>query len=197
MSSNFNYQKDGQALFRGLNDRQKEIVSRRFGLVSGQKQTLQEIGRNFNLTRERVRQIIENSLARIRQDFNPSAKHLLQALKQHLEKVGGLQREDNLFKESAFNSQVNAANWLAFFLALDKDFVHSVETDKFFAFWAMNKAAVDRLNKTVALAENILQKEKKVLPLNQIFSRLSEKSAPQLLKSSLEIAKDILETNTG
>lgn len=197
MSPIFNYQKDGQTLFRGLNDRQKEIVSRRFGLASGQKQTLQEIGRDFGLTRERVRQIIENSLARIRQDLNPAAKRLLPSLKQHLQKAGGLQREASLFKESAFDAQANAANWLAFFLALDKDFVHAVETDKFFAFWALNKAAVDRLNKTVASAEKILQKEKKVLSLNQILSQLPERPAAQLLKSSLEIAKDILETNSG
>lgn len=49
-----------------LNIRQREVVVRRFGLRGHDCQTLQEIGSAMNLTRERVRQIQVDALARLR-----------------------------------------------------------------------------------------------------------------------------------
>lgn len=40
-----------------LTDRQREVISRRFGLRGHERETLEEVGRNIHLTRERVRQI--------------------------------------------------------------------------------------------------------------------------------------------
>lgn len=49
-----------------LNTRQREVVIRRFGLRGHDCQTLQEIGSAMDLTRERVRQIQVDALARLR-----------------------------------------------------------------------------------------------------------------------------------
>ncbi|MCB0961890.1 MAG: RNA polymerase sigma factor RpoD, partial [Acidimicrobiales bacterium] len=40
-----------------LSDREKEVVRLRFGLDDGQARTLEEVGREFGVTRERIRQI--------------------------------------------------------------------------------------------------------------------------------------------
>jgi predicted Zn-ribbon and HTH transcriptional regulator len=47
-------------------DREREIISRRFGLVSGQRQTLEQIGDMLSITRERVRQLEKAVLIRLR-----------------------------------------------------------------------------------------------------------------------------------
>ena len=44
-------------VLRTLTDREAAVVKMRFGLVDGQPRTLDEIGREFGLTRERIRQI--------------------------------------------------------------------------------------------------------------------------------------------
>lgn len=44
-------------LVEQLPERQREVLSRRFGLKSYEKQTLEEVGKSIHLTRERVRQI--------------------------------------------------------------------------------------------------------------------------------------------
>ena len=49
-----------------LNDREKEIVRMRFGLTDGQPRTLEDVGREFNVTRERIRQIEAKTLAKLR-----------------------------------------------------------------------------------------------------------------------------------
>ncbi|GHD31681.1 RNA polymerase sigma factor RpoS [Halioglobus pacificus] len=50
-----------------LSDKQREVVSRRFGLRGYESSTLEEVGREIGLTRERVRQIQVEALKRLRQ----------------------------------------------------------------------------------------------------------------------------------
>jgi RNA polymerase primary sigma factor len=49
-----------------LDEREAEVISLTFGIGSNQKATLEEIGERFNLTRERIRQIKENALRKLR-----------------------------------------------------------------------------------------------------------------------------------
>jgi len=49
-----------------LTPREKKILSLRFGLDDGRVRTLEEVGNEFNLTRERIRQIQEKALRRLR-----------------------------------------------------------------------------------------------------------------------------------
>ncbi|PMQ01341.1 MAG: RNA polymerase subunit sigma [Dictyoglomus sp. NZ13-RE01] len=49
-----------------LSDRQKEILKLRYGLEDGIERTLEDVGKLFNLTRERIRQIEEKALRRLR-----------------------------------------------------------------------------------------------------------------------------------
>jgi RNA polymerase primary sigma factor len=49
-----------------LNDREKEVVRLRFGLADGQARTLEEVGKEFGVTRERIRQIESKTLAKLR-----------------------------------------------------------------------------------------------------------------------------------
>jgi RNA polymerase primary sigma factor len=62
-----------------LSDREKQVVRLRFGLDDGQARTLEEVGREFGVTRERIRQIEAKTLAKLR---NP---HRSQKLRDYLE----------------------------------------------------------------------------------------------------------------
>ncbi|MGO2343770.1 RNA polymerase sigma factor RpoS [Vibrio litoralis] len=50
-----------------LNPKQKEVLARRFGLLGYEPSTLEEVGREISLTRERVRQIQVEGLRRLRE----------------------------------------------------------------------------------------------------------------------------------
>jgi RNA polymerase primary sigma factor len=52
-----------------LEEREKNIIEQRFGLNDGNPRTLEEVGRNFNLTRERIRQIENEALEKLRHPF--------------------------------------------------------------------------------------------------------------------------------
>lgn len=49
-----------------LDEREAEVIRLSFGIGTGQKATLEEIGEKFNLTRERIRQIKEKALRKLR-----------------------------------------------------------------------------------------------------------------------------------
>ena len=50
-----------------LSERERKVVRLRFGLEDGQVRTLEEVGKEFGVTRERVRQIESKTLAKLRQ----------------------------------------------------------------------------------------------------------------------------------
>jgi len=68
----------GQALREALdelNERERAVVRLRFGLEDGQAHTLEEVGKTFGVTRERIRQIESKTLAKLR---HPNKRQKLQ-----------------------------------------------------------------------------------------------------------------------
>ncbi len=51
-----------------LEKRQREVIEMRFGLIDGNPMTLDEVGKYYNITRERVRQIEHKALSRLRRN---------------------------------------------------------------------------------------------------------------------------------
>jgi RNA polymerase primary sigma factor len=49
-----------------LSEREKKVIELRFGLVDGHPRTLEEVGREFGVTRERIRQIESKTLSKLR-----------------------------------------------------------------------------------------------------------------------------------
>jgi RNA polymerase primary sigma factor len=53
-------------LLEVLNDRERKIIFKRFGLDGGKPETLEELGKKFGVTRERIRQLQNIALAKLR-----------------------------------------------------------------------------------------------------------------------------------
>src|SRR5271165_4530145 len=54
------------SFWRCWTDRERKIIFKRFGLDAGKPKTLEEVGKNFGVTRERIRQLQNIALAKLR-----------------------------------------------------------------------------------------------------------------------------------
>ena len=87
-----------------LTPREKKVLSLRFGLEDGRQRTLEEVGQEFNVTRERIRQIEAKALRKLR---HPSRS---KKLKDYLEKTGMMPvaSPTNLWKSHCFEAESEA-----------------------------------------------------------------------------------------
>ena len=63
---NINLKEQTEALLKTLTPREEKVIKMRFGLGDGSEHTLEEVGQNFAVTRERIRQIEAKALRKLR-----------------------------------------------------------------------------------------------------------------------------------
>lgn len=64
-----------QSVLSTLSDREQKIIKMRFGLDNGKSHTLEEVGQEFAVTRERIRQIEAKALAKLRKHKDAKKLH--------------------------------------------------------------------------------------------------------------------------
>ncbi|MGC2656951.1 MAG: RNA polymerase sigma factor RpoD [Bryobacteraceae bacterium] len=77
---NLNLREQTAEVLKTLSPREEKIVKMRFGLQDGSEHTLEEVGQNFAVTRERIRQIEAKALRKLR---HPSRSHRLRTFLEH------------------------------------------------------------------------------------------------------------------
>lgn len=84
-------------IFMVLTDKEKEVVVKRFSLNNKEKQTLESIGKGFNVTRERVRQIEKIALGKLKRTVSSTKLRFIHEVAEAiLKENGGLLLEDDL-----------------------------------------------------------------------------------------------------
>jgi hypothetical protein len=83
-----------------LPEKQKEVISKRYGLFGDEPMTLEAIGQENGVTRERIRQIEEIALEALRKNIS-SLSETVEALKYQLDVLGGIRREGKLLEEAS------------------------------------------------------------------------------------------------
>ena len=170
------------SLIKSLSTRNKDIISRRFGLKNGRKETLESIGKSYDITRERVRQIEEFTLAQLSKGTpDPEVEKYATLAKNILNENGGIMKEEGLFKafsgsdtESVLNSS------LVFVLTLDKDLTRFNDNDNFHSFWAADKNVLNNFKNMASSCGNILEKNKKVNSESDFYNLAKKNNVPGL-----------------
>ena len=87
-----------KTLLKNLPSRRlRDVVEKRFGLRGGSSHTLQAIGKEYKITRERVRQIEYDALKQLRKESNlQDITPVFQAMNDHLIAHGGVMTHDQL-----------------------------------------------------------------------------------------------------
>jgi hypothetical protein len=90
-NSTFDYKRSAETILRNLRrDRDRQIIARRFGFGLAKRHTLEQIGRDFGITRERVRQIEKATLTRLRAQDSNEIDYANRELSRYLHSTGGI-----------------------------------------------------------------------------------------------------------
>ncbi len=188
------------ALFDELQERERDVLSRRFALKEADYQTLEEIGKLHNLTRERVRQIERASLKKLKKidDLNEKLDAIKTVVDKLIDEHGGIMEKSFLldilsvmvYKMSGdnFNFDKNIyKNYLDFILSeLLDDHVERVDkSDKFASFFKIKDKAVDYMEDVVVELKNKLQEIKKTLNFEELVEVIKNLKSFSLHKNKI------------
>lgn len=173
----FNALETVNELLKQLSVKESDVLKRRFGLQTGEPETLETIGQSYKVTRERVRQIQRWAVQRLLQ--GSQTKQLLRSfdtlLQQLLEERGGVMLEDDLLQSlhshTADTPQLRAATLFLLEYLLPEKFKR-VEGDEYKTYWTLSYAQTDLLQQTIAHAEEILGRSGKPLSSDDLLRTL-------------------------
>lgn len=135
-----------------LDDRSRKIIEKRFGLVSGKSETLQELGDCYGVTRERVRQVESQAMTDIREAAAKIAetKDLIDFVVDYLGATGGVRKADLLMADlyrllDPESPEDIFSNQLKFILQLGGNPHFHRENEDYYDFWYGKEEALNLL----------------------------------------------------
>jgi len=184
---NLDYVKIKTDLFQSISPRSQNILERRFGLNNKNKETLDSIGRDLSITRERVRQIEEASLAKLRDLQTPQVKKLRRSFGSYLNKYGGLRREDCILEE--LSTKESDQPYIFFFLVLEPDFFSTKPDEFVYPFWTTQQEKIDLVHQIIKRLVAEISQRQRSLSEKEILKIYPEEL--NMIKSCLEVARNI------
>jgi len=161
-------------------DRDREILLRRHGIASGETQTLEEIGKDLGITRERVRQIEKAALNKIRTQYNHDNK-LNDILVAVTNDKGGIIGLASLINETKSSRKTKLH--LSFLIKLNPNFTFSDRNDRHaelvFLSDSYNEDGVQKLHDQII---TIATQEGKPMRFDKIMKHLDTKHQSNALQ---------------
>lgn len=175
-------------------EREKEVLKDRFGIGKKPK-TLNAIGLKHGVTRERIRQIVNNALKKI-QKFcvNNELESKLDEIEEHIEVSGGFATKEDLFKQFSPDSEAES-NAVRFIASLSKKLELLKESNSLKEGWHLKEVKQLKIREITKKATQILKEAGKVISTAKLAETLKEDS--QLVAAALTASKEIMLSDKG
>lgn len=173
-NQNVNLREVTFALLDALDSRSKDIIARRFGLDGDKRETLESIGREYGITRERVRQIeahTRKTLANLREQVAPVVTVLNTVFSAH----GGVMAEPHIVEimrsDETPVEEINP-NFVRFYLHVLPDYTYVAHNSTFQPHWRHETSVHPHAERIVEVAEAILNENKQPIEQAQLLSEI-------------------------
>lgn len=176
--ANFNPSETLSQLLKELTPKEEETLERRFGLRDQARETLEEIGKRFAVTRERVRQIEEMAIKKIKgsKRFAEMVRPTEELIREVLEHHGGAMTEEGLQRELFRDATMHESDQraLQFILneLLSERYDHIVKSTQVRAGWKLKGVSLSTLHEALDDLVATLQELGKASPIDTILTKL-------------------------
>jgi len=160
-----------------LSQKEKHVIKRRFNLDNTYKATLEEIGKQFNVTRERIRQIEKNALTKLQRNVGNTELRLVNNfIKEILKENGEVMTESNLFAALVTmlkknDTEINK-NALNLSISLDKELSRIPNTITYHPHIKFADINHDFIKTITNKTYSILSKKTDIITHNKIFDEI-------------------------
>lgn len=183
-------------------ERLRNVIERRFGLKNGNRETLEVVGQDYGITRERVRQIESDALKILTERQNLAAlKPIFEYLNQLFEEHGYLIGENKLLDLTTGISEPHPARSATIMvLSLGKPYQRFNECSRFYPHWITKKQSRKQAEKLVDYLIKHLDQQNQLFSPSKILAIASSKhkDVPErLTQNVLDISKNISENIFG
>lgn len=196
-ATSLDYKSAANAALKHLRrDRDRQIIAKRFGFGLAKKQTLEKIGRDFNITRERVRQIEKAALIKLRKEAKSDVAAASQLLVEYLEGQGGLALTPDV--AAAFGADASGEMAYIVFLAdLSGNLAVIEGNDQLRPALGLTPAftAIKIKQLSTELVKCVTEIAKPTT-LNKIAARLSQELPANAVENLARITKDLAQLDT-
>jgi len=194
MSYKVNFPKLKEVIFSAFsNEKEKEVLIRRFSLNGHKRETLENIGKRFSVTRERIRQIEKTIFKKLSSDNN--LKDYLNKVKSLISQEGGLVSFNNLVLKTKASGQEEET--LLFLILNSNPNLKEIENKDFKKFWHLKTLNFSEINEVERKIRNFLANEKIPVVLDVIIQAFknsdieNKKLIASIISTSNNIGKDI------
>jgi DNA-directed RNA polymerase delta subunit/DNA-binding transcriptional regulator YiaG len=167
-----NYSQIYTKLTKGLSPKTKDIFDRRFGVKTGEIETLESIGDSMGITRERVRQIEEVGFNFVRKNNQPALDALFAELTSYFKGNGGFKNEDEVLAE--LGGKKNKP-YVLFLLTLGDQFARVCEKKDHTNFWVSSQTSGQQVKETLASLVSDIEKHGSLLTKEELFDKVAQK----------------------
>jgi len=171
-----------------LPSRTQDIVRKRFGLDDDYPRTLEAVGQDYKITRERIRQIIEASLKTIKkQPVLKMADVFMKQAEQILKQSGGVEENEEFIKKinKEFKKLEGNLSATRFLLLLNPGFVFEEENNLYHSFWHFSKISKDKIYKNIKDIEKCFKKKQSSCLVDEILSWAKKNLSSNINKEEL------------
>ena len=177
-------------LLRLLTEKEQNVVSRRFSLGGGKRETLDKIGKSYSITRERVRQIETMAIKKLaRISMDPSMRFIHDLAYSILVKNGRVMAEDILISEmlKKVGDDDIDVNAMKLAMRISGRLVKQEKNQFHRPFWLTTNISVNEIKGTIRSVQKALQKKGLVLQTEEIKQLLNGEADIAIIASVLRI----------
>jgi len=201
-SANIDLAQAVEDIFLVLTNKEKDVIIQRFSLDNKPRRTLESIGQQFSVTRERIRQIEKIALNKLRRTVQTTRLKLVNDIADKIiESNGGLLVETRLISEvlNTIGSENDIdGNIIRLALSVNQNLIMEEKNNVYHPFWINKNLDNAVVNQIISAGIKILKKKSDVMPfsklvvqIRQVLGGLLENKPDSLLVSAIEVDKRV------
>lgn len=173
-----------EEMFMVLTDKERNVIVQRFSLDNKPRRTLESIGQQFSVTRERIRQIEKIALGKLRRTASTTKLSLINSMADEvIRENGGILLESRLvssiLNKLATTSELDSSI-IKLALSINPDMIKAEKSNIYKPFWRLSSFDFSLVGQIASAGVKVLKKKGEVMAANKLVGQVRQAMVDKL-----------------